>query len=992
MIPRLNPGQALAPLTRDFLDALSKEGFTGEIGTDYATRLINATDNSIYQLLPQAVLAPRTGADIAAVMALLGEERFREIAVTPRGGGTGTNGQSLNHTVILDCSKYMRAITAFDAQAMRVTVEPGVILDQLNRFLKPHGLFFPPTLSPSNRATLGGMAATDACGKGSRIYGKTSDYIESVGVAFPGGEIWNMAHYTADQVEELGARQDMAGRLTHMLDGIASDHHEAIAERIPKLNRTFSGYNLAEIYTEKGFSPAKIIAGSEGTLGVITSLTLRLCPLPTHRRLVALFYEDFDTTLRAAQHLLSFNPLAVETFDGTLFQLARRDAVWHRVRDYMPEGNAAAAVGGCNLVEFVGEEPEEVEEAVRRLQSDPGAAFHISVAEKPEAINALWDLRKRSVGLLGNIEGDKRPVPFVEDTAVPPENLADYIAEYRALLDGEGVEYGMFGHVDTGCLHVRPALNLREAEEEARIRRISDQVVELVKRYGGLMWGEHGKGFRAEYTPEFIGEELYECLRRIKAVCDPHNQLNPGKIATAAGTEMRVQPIDEAPLRGHFDREIPAGFLRQFPKSVECNGNGACFNYAPDDAMCPSYKATGDRRYSPKGRAGLMREWLRQLSRAGYDNGKSPSSGSWKQQAGEPNDDFSHAVYDSMKECLACKACAGQCPIKVDIPDMRARFLELYHTRYRRPLRDHLIRYSEELGQLSAKTPRLSGRMQSLLPARRLGLSDLPNPSAPSLVRLLQQSGIPMANTTETISRPHSEETVMLVQDAYTSFYDAPVVRDMALLLKHLGMQVQVAKFRPNGKARHVKGFLADFRRTAAANNAALQRLAVSGMPLIGVDASITLTYRQEYAQLLEKRGQYHVQMFQEWLMAAIEEGKMAQWQGRASGHYRLFSHCTEATSLPHSPGLWQKIFAYFGLELKPVSTGCCGMAGTYGHETEHEKTSRQLYAMSWEQPIAQAKEQALVTGFSCRCQVERIEGFRPQHPVQALLGALETV
>ncbi len=994
MIPRLNPEQSLPEQLQMFLEAVRSSAFSGGIAADYASRLINATDNSIYQLLPQAVLTPENHADIAIVMQLLGQERFRDVALTPRGGGTGTNGQALNHSIILDCSRNMRRIMHFDVQARQVTVEPGVILDQLNRFLRPHGLFFPPTLSPSNRATLGGMVATDACGKGSRIYGKTSHYIESLSLYLPGGEKWEMGRYPAgQQAQTLLARDDRVGKIARTLHDIATDYRDEIIDRIPELNREFSGYNLAAIYEGDSFTPTSIIAGSEGTLGVIASITLRLRPIPACRRLVALCYRDFDATLRAASHLLSFDPLAVETFDGTVFRLARGDAVWHRVQEFMPAGAQADQVGGCNLVEFVSDNAREVDDAVAALQKHPGEAFHVAVAASPEAIDSLWELRKRGVGLLGNMEGDKRPVPFAEDTAVPPEQLADYIADYRTLLDAEAVDYGMFGHVDTGCLHVRPALNLRDPKDEACIRRISDQVVALVKRYGGLMWGEHGKGFRAEFTPEFIGEELYDCLRRIKAACDPYNQLNPGKIATAAGTELALHRIDEVPLRGHFDKDIQEYAIRLFPKSVECNGNGACFNYAPEDAMCPSYKATGDRRYSPKGRAGLMREWLRQLSLAQYDF--ADGNGNISAQDANTDHDFSHAVYDSMKECLACKACVGQCPIKVDIPDMRARFLERYHTRYRRPLKDYLIRYSEEAGRMASRAPRLSGLLQSLLPVRLLGLSDLPTPSAPSFSHMVKgMEGIRFvdAKTSPEVMPETDGPAVMLVQDAYTSFYDASVVRDIALLLSHLGMQVNVAAFNTNGKARHVKGFLEDFRRTAGRNNAYLRHLASFDMPMIGVDASMTLTYRQEYPQMLEERGDYQVQLLQEWLAEQIASGAMEEWKQCISGSYCLFSHCTEATSLPHSPKLWQQIFAHFGLELKAVATGCCGMAGTYGHEAEHQSTSEALYRMSWAEPISRAGDKALVSGFSCRCQVKRFGGFHPQHPAQALLYALKTV
>ncbi|MCH2547678.1 MAG: FAD-binding oxidoreductase [Alphaproteobacteria bacterium] len=983
MIPQLHPEQSLDKNVQMFLQALRGGSFSGDINADYANRLINATDNSIYQLMPQAVLAPKTEADIASVMALLGESRFNAITLTPRGGGTGTNGQALNHSIVLDCSKYMRAILDFDAESQQITVEPGVILDQLNAFLKPYGLFFPPTLSPSNRATIGGMVATDACGKGSRIYGKTSDYIQWLDIYLTNGDKWGMHTYPTQDVPPMRHDDSRIGAIVARLDDIARDYGEKITATLPEMNREFSGYNLADIYDVNGdFSPTQIIAGSEGTLGVISSITLRLLPIPKHRQLVVLCYNDFDATLRAAPHLLTFDPLAIETFDGIVFQLARNDNVWHKVKKFMPQAHAAENVGGCNLIEFVGDSATEVAAAANKLLADTGAAFHVATTTDAAEIQSLWELRKRGVGLLGNMKGDKRPVPFAEDTAVPPENLADYIAEYRALLDAEGVEYGMFGHVDTGCLHVRPALNLRDAADEARIRVISNKVVTLVKRYGGLMWGEHGKGFRAEYTPEFIGEELYACLRDIKAAFDPHDQLNPGKIATASGGTTQLYSIDNIPLRGHFDKEIQSEALVQFPKAVECNGNGACFNYDPNDAMCPSYKATGNRLYSPKGRAGLMREWLRQLSLNGYDITAKKHSRATKRSAKE--DDFSHVVYDSMKNCLACKACAGQCPIKVDIPDMRAQFLALYHSRYPRRMRDYLIGYSEELGKLSAAMPKTFSAVQTLIPFSVLGMVDTPKPSSPNLQTLLAH------NRAKKPSK--NAPAVTIIQDAYTSFYDAEVVRDMVVLLYTLGINAQVAQFKRNGKSRHVMGFLHSFNTIARQNAAYVKKLSQASPALIGVDASVTLTYRQEYMQNMGETDVPTIFMLQEWLAERIEAKSLERYKNRCKGEYYLFSHCTESTSLPQSAHLWKKIFTHFGLTLHNVATGCCGMAGTFGHMEENQKISRNLYEMSWQEPIAKAGANAAVTGYSCRCQVERYTDNRPLHPAQILLHALEAI
>ncbi len=457
-------------------------------------------------------------------------------------------------------------------------------------------------------------------------------------------------------------------------------------------------------------------------------------------------------------------------------------------------------------------------------------------------------MRKKGVGLLGNTKGERKPLPFVEDTAVPPENLADYIREFRTLLESYGLDYAMFGHVDVGCLHVRPALDLKNPEEESWIRELSDKVVELVKKYDGVMWGEHGRGFRSEYTAEFFGEELHQDLRRIKEAFDPNNRLNPGKIVTPLSHDDKVVTI-EGPLRGHKDRQIAPVLLKEYESAINCNGNGACFDYSPENVMCPSSRITRDRLHSPQGRAGMMREWLRLLSvnqQSGV-SGKKPLGflynflnkiqNSWRKKHGES--DFSHEVYESMAGCLACKACATQCPVHVDVPEFRSKFLDLYHGRYLRPLKDYLVGSTESFGRLFSQMPLLTNALLSWSLSRMLlknliGLRDLPIYSPESVRRLLQKAEAPAFDVDELILRTPEEleQSVILLQDAFTSFYESQVVMDFYELLKQLDYTVYVAPFSPNGKPLHVKGFLKQFRKVVVKNTNWLSYAARCGITL----------------------------------------------------------------------------------------------------------------------------------------------------------------
>lgn len=1008
MIPRLAADGGLRPDYRDLLHELRSQGFRGEIRTDYATRLVSATDNSVYQVLPQAVVFPAAAEDVELLLRLLQRPTFRQIKVSPRGGGTGTNGQSLCDGLIVDLSRNLRRILDVDVAAGWVMVEPGVVLDQLNAFLKPHGVFFAPNLSPSSRATLGGMISTDASGKGSRIYGKTSAHILELEVVLIDGTRWVSREMTLAELEEVKRRGDLVGAIYREVDDIVTSHRDRIRQELPKLERFVTGYDLAHVYSEDGqrFNLNSVLAGSEGTLCFITRAKLKLTPLPQHRQLIAVRYGDFDAALRAANVLVASNPGAIETIDDTIVSLARDDAIWHSV-SHLVTGADEPPTAAINLVEFESHDPavvqSKVDELRRQLDTErglPGKSTGYTVATAPADIAALWNLRKKGVGLLGAAKGQRRPVPFVEDTAVPPERLADYIRDFRALLDAHGLRYGMFGHVDVGCLHVRPALNLRDPGDEQLLRTISDEVVALVSKYGGVLWGEHGKGYRSEYSPVFFGPELYRELRRVKQAFDPENRLNPGKLATPLSSDESLVSID-AVKRGSFDRQIAPQSLETYSVTVNCNGNGACFDWNPDSVMCPSSKVTLDRVHSPKGRAGVMREWLRQVSATGYDAAAPPKPGpltSLLRGRTSAPDDFSHEVYDAMNGCLACKACATQCPVKVDVPEFRSRFFEHYHTRYRRPLKDYFFASLEKVIWVLALFPRLVNwmfrwRLFSALLRRWVGIVDSPLLGVSTLRKGLRARGAPRYEPERlaALSAEEKQRSVLLLQDAFTSFYEPNVVLAAYDVLTQLGYRVYVLPYRENGKALHVKGFLRAFRRVAARNWKFLEQAANTGIALVGLEPAVTLTYRDEYKLALDGQSPaIEVKLIQEWLAGELTRrgDELPRPPASPADTYRLFGHCTERTAAVRSQKQWQEVFARLGIALEVVDVGCCGMCGAYGHEAVHYEESKGIFAMSWARALPEPpaeRARTVVTGHSCRSQIHRFGGFVAHHPLEAL-------
>ncbi len=1014
MIPQISQAPGVVQLVLNFLQALEQQGFTGDTATRYADRLTMATDNSIYQLLPDAVVFPRSTADVALLARLASQERFASLIFTPRGGGTGTNGQALNTGIVVDMSRYMNRIIEINPEEGWVRVEAGVIKDQLNQYLKPFGYFFAPELSTSNRATLGGMINTDASGQGSLVYGKTSDHVLGVRAVLLGGDILDTQPVPVELAETLGKDKTTTGRIYRTVLESCRDNRQLIIDKFPKLNRFLTGYDLRHVFNDdlSQFDLTRILTGSEGTLAFITEARLDITRLPKVRRLVNVKYNSFDSALRNAPFMVDARALSVETVDSKVLNLAREDIVWHSVSELITDVPDKEMLG-LNIVEFAGDDAELIESQVEALcqrldeliARGEGGVIGWQVCNELAGIERIYAMRKKAVGLLGNAKGAAKPIPFAEDTCVPPENLADYIVEFRALLDSHGLSYGMFGHVDAGVLHVRPALDMCDPQQEILMKQISDEVVALTARYGGLLWGEHGKGFRAEYSPAFFGEALYDELRKIKAAFDPDNRLNPGKICPPMGVDASMMQVD-AVKRGTFDRQIPIAVRSSWRGAMECNGNGLCFNFDAKSPMCPSMKITSNRIHSPKGRATLVREWLRLLADRGVDplalEKELPEKraslrtlvertrNSWHARKGEY--DFSHEVKEAMSGCLACKACSTQCPIKIDVPEFRSRFLQLYHSRYLRPVRDHLVATVESYAPLMARAPRtfnffINQPLVRKLSEKHIGMIDLPLLSTPSLQR--QLVGHRSANLTleqlEALSDEQKAKTVLVVQDPFTSYYDAQVVADFIRLVERLGYQPVLLPFSPNGKAQHIKGFLNRFAKTAQKTSDFLSRVALLGMPMVGVDPALVLCYRDEYKQTLgDKRGEFHVMLVHEWLPTIVDGQAPQEISGES---WYLFGHCTEVTALPGAPAQWASIFARFGAKLESVSVGCCGMAGTYGHEVVNHKNSLGIYELSWHQAMQRLpRNRCLATGYSCRSQVKRVEGSGVRHPLQALL------
>ena len=594
------------------------------LSTDQVTRIVYATDNSIYQVEPYGVATPSTAEEIGALLSAnfhapaKGEPRRPIVA---RGAGTGTNGQSLTDGVMVDLKRSLNRIVAVDAAARTAVVEPGVVTASLNAHLAPFGLFWAPHTSTLNRATVGGMISTDAAGKGSLVHGRAHRHVLALDVVLDDGTSWHAAPLPVAEAEERAAVDDRIGSLWREL--LALPCEEDGDYGLPELARGFSGYGIDRVRRDGMIDPIPLLCGAEGTLAVIVKATIALTPIPAHTVLVVAGYESFATALDDAVDLAATKPTAIETFDETTLDRGRSSPAWPALADTVGDDG-----GSVLLLEYTGDTEPDLEPVTAALAAT-GRSRAVSVVTDPTIRAAAWKVRADAVGLLAKVatggpELSARPTAMVEDCAVPVAEMPAFIAGFRQVLDDFGLTYGMFGHADVGCVHVRPALDLNDPGHEALVREVTDRVVALVAHHGGVLWGEHGRGFRGDVVDDFLPPSTIAIMRQVKTAFDPHDLLNPGKLYRPLGGAEPIVPLDAAPLRGQRNRSVSVTVRRDLADAFACNGNGLCHHYDGAEVMCPSYKATGDPALSPKGRADLIRAWA--AAEAEADAGESATS------------------------------------------------------------------------------------------------------------------------------------------------------------------------------------------------------------------------------------------------------------------------------------------------------------------------------------------------------------------------------
>ncbi|HZC13654.1 MAG TPA: FAD-linked oxidase C-terminal domain-containing protein, partial [Thermoleophilaceae bacterium] len=914
---------------------------------------------------------PRDAADVAAAIAAAA--RF-EVPVVTRGAGTSLAGQTTGQGIVLDTSRHMDAIRDLDPETLRVRVGPGVVQEDLNRAAHRHGLGFGPDTSTSNRATIGGMIGNNSSGSHSIVYGSTIEHVHELEVVLSDGSRARFEAVDERERERRARAPTLEGALYRELPDIVREHGDAIAGDYPRHWRQSGGYRLDRLAGGAPFDLARFVTGSEGTLVAITEATVGLVPLPKVKMFTVGHFDSVAGAIAATEDALALDAAAIELLDRKILDLSRRKLEYRRLSETL-EGDPEALL----FVTVFADEEGEARERLDRLEAawrKHGHGYHALRAESPAEQEALTKVRKSALGLLmAASSGARRPAAFVEDTAVAPERLNDYVERFREVLDRASLEAGFYGHCSVGCLHIRPFVDLTQPNQVETMEAVAEEVMELVTEFGGVNSSEHGDGLaRSGFNRRVFGDDLYEAFRKVKALFDPHGRLNPGVMVDApAMTENLRDPAlpAPAPLATRLSFTEYGGMRAAADR---CQRIGAC-RKTGIGVMCPSYMATREEEHATRGRANALVKAL--------------SSPDPRAAMGD------RRLHEILDLCLECKACKSECPLSVDMASLKSEFLSHYQDIHGVPLRSRLFGAIRRLNRIGAELAPLSNLPARLAPARALlersaGISrrrPLPRFTREHLVRWDRRRSPGGGRRGE----------VVFLADSFTTYTEPAVGRAATELLEAAGWRVRLESAGCCGRASISKGLLDQARDMAAAMVERLAPEAERGVPIVGCEPSCLLTLREEHLRLLEGDPRAEAvagqaKLAEELLAEAIDDGALSlDPASQVSGRPIVFhGHCHQK-ALASTAASVALLEAIPGAEVSELDAGCCGMAGSFGFEAEHYELSMQVGESRLFPALRALDTGALVaaTGVSCRQQIAHGTGLHARHPVELVRAAL---
>jgi FAD/FMN-containing dehydrogenase/Fe-S oxidoreductase len=956
----------------DELAAALRRALTGEVRHDAYTRHLFSRDASMYSIEPLAVAFPVDARDVAAAVAVCAAHH---VTILPRGAGTSLAGQTVGRAVILDMSRHMHRIIEVDAEAATARVEPGVVQEDLNRAAAAHGLMFGPDTSTGDRATIGGMIGNNSSGSSSVLYGTTIDHVQELEVVLSDA---STAHFSPVDEQGLAGRAretTLEGELYRQIPALVRKHRDAIRTGFPKYWRRAGGYRLDRLASDDPFDLARFVVGSEGTLAIVTEATVGLVQLPKERAIAVGHFQSVAAAVAATEDALACAPSAVELIDRTILDLSRQSIEYAQLGSLL-DGEPDALL----FVSFNGDTAAEAAAGVERLAKlweEHKHGYHTLRATDAAQRAAVLKVRAAGLGLLmAASTGARRPLAFVEDTAVDPEVLPDYVERFAAVLKKHKLKAGFYGHASVGCLHIRPFMDLTDPAEVTTMRAVAEEIRDLVTKYGGANSSEHGDGLaRSEFNRRVFGDELYDAMRAVKHIFDPHNRLNPGKIvdAPAMTDNLRDAALPPAqPLRTQISFQADGGMRGAADR---CMNIGVC-RKGSTGVMCPSFMATRDEEHTTRGRANAL---VKALSEP------------------DPQRALGDArLHEVLDLCLECKACKSECPLGVDMAALKSEFLYHYQEAHGVPRRARFFASAPRLNRLGAALAPLSNFVTTVPGVRQAFASSvgvtrhrpLPSFKRPSLLHWFNRHATPQRQ---------SRGTIALLADSFTTFTEPKIGIAAVQLLELAGYDVELIRNECCGRAAISKGRLDDAKQKAETMTARLYPIAQQGIPIVGLEPSCILTLKDEHLALQPGNGEAvavaaQVRLVEDVLVEAIDAGWLRlNPKSSLFGRRILFhGHCHQKALIGTSASV-SLLSRIPGVTVEEVDAGCCGMAGSFGFEAEHYDLSMQIGGLRLF-PAVKAEGPTTViaaTGVSCRQQIAHGTKRAAWHPVELVRVAV---
>lgn len=956
----------------------------GELFTDTLHRIIYSTDASGYREEPFGVVYPKDSEDIRIIVSFAIQNHLNLI---PRAGGTSLAGQVVGKGLVVDISKHMNRILEIRPEESWIRIQPGVILDELNLFCKPYGLFFGPETSTSNRCSLGGMVGNNSCGSHSLVYGSTRDHLLEAKVVLSDGSEVTLKGLNRTEIEEKQKDCSLEGKIYKQLIDLLSnqENQKEIIDNYPdiSLRRRNSGYAIDELLRcnyfdqtcDEPFNLCKLLAGSEGTLAFVTELKLHLVPLPPVEKAVICVHcstleESFEANLVALKH----HPVAIELMDNNILELSKQNISQNKNRFFI-QGDPAAIL----IIELAEDSTEAVDRKADEIEADLRKhhyGYHYPRIYGKD-ISRVWNLRKAGLGLLSGMPGSAKPVSVIEDTAVAPYRLPAYIADLKKVLEHYNLSCVYHAHISTGELHLRPVLNLKEKKDRELFRMIATETAKLVKKHKGSLSGEHGDGrLRGEFIPLLLGDQVYGLLKDVKNIWDPSHIFNMGKIVDTPPMDVGLRyEKKELNVPTYFNYSHQKGWLCAIE---QCNGAGDCRKSDLfGGTMCPTYRATRNEKNTTRARANVLRELLTHPKTE--DVFKQPE------------------ILEALDTCVSCKACKSECPSNIDMARFKAEYLQHHYDVSHVSLRSFLIANLIKIQKMGMVIPWLyngivSVRLTSSLLKGMLRFA--PERSIPKLYKMTLRNWL----LRHSDANVPAKGTVYLFADEFTNYMDVEIGIRFIELLRKLGYSVLIPEHVESGRTEISKGMLKKAKVIAEKNVTLLQGLITEDTPLIGIEPSCILSFRDEYPDLVSEHMKVSAAklavnslLYDEFIVREIKKGNITRSQfTEASLKIMLHGHCHQKSLASIEPSK-EMLSLPVNYVVEVIPSGCCGMAGAFGYEKEHYQLSMQIGEQVLFPAIRQTGDEVCISapGTSCRQQIADGTGRKALHPIEVLYNAL---